>query len=454
MINSIIIKYLLFSFCLLPLGLAFGPAIPDIIISLGGILFLIYLYLSKNIDFLKKNYFLAFLIVCLYLVFTSLISSNIALSLESTLFYFRFGVMVLVIVFLSQNTNFLKYFTITLLITLVTISLDTFIEFFSNESLLYYLFFGQSNMLFKDCLECANYSGRISGIFGEEFILGSYLVRLLPILVGLLFFNFSSIKYFNYLILFLLILVSSAIFLSGERTAFFMLILFILISFIMVKRIRKIIFFSGLISSLIIMINISTNHELKTRMVNYTIKQFYQTTIKDNEDNLVELENKRISFFSVQHEVIYLTSLKIYRDSNYLFGIGPKIFREKCLDIKYHSYTIKDGSVNGCQLHPHNTYVQILLETGLIGFLLIFSIFIFLNVKFVKIYFYKKNKYIEKYFLLNLFCIINIYINLWPLMPTGNFFHNWISLIYFIPIGFYFYSKNLITNHQLDDRQL
>ncbi len=443
MINSLILKYLIISFCLLPLALALGPAISDLIVSIGGIFFLIYLYLTKNINFLKKNYFFAFLLIIFYLIFTSLISTNPLLSLESTLFYFRFGVMILIIIYLSQNTNFIKYFTISLTITLVLIALDTFIEFIYKESLLYFIFFGQSSLFYKECIECINYSGRISGIFGEEFILGSYLVRLLPILIGLLFFNFSSFKYFNYLILFILVLISSAIFLSGERTAFFMLLLFIFIAIILIKNLRKIIILAGIISFSIIVINITINEDLKTRMVNYTIKQFYQTTIKDSEDKLVELEDKRISFFTVQHEVIYLTSFKIFKDNNLFFGIGPKIFREKCLDKKYHSYTIRDGSVNGCQLHPHNTYIQILLETGIIGFFILISLFIYLNIKFLIFVFKNFNIYLDQYKLLSTFALINIYINLWPLMPSGNFFNNWLSIVFFVPVGIYFYTKEL-----------
>lgn len=446
MINSFIIKYLIISFCLLPLGLALGPAISDLIVSIGGIFFLIYLYLTKNINFLNKSYFLIFLVIVAYLIFTSLISSNPLLSLESTLFYFRFGVMVLIIVYLSKNTNFLKYFTISLAATLIIIALDTYIEFFYQESLLFSIFFGQSSYFYKECSECVNFSGRLSGIFGEELILGSYLVRLLPILIGLLFFSFSSFKYFNYIILFIIVLISSAIFLSGERTAFFMLLLLISITAILIKNLRKIIILAGIISFSIIIINITINVELKTRMVNYTINQFYQTTIKDSEDKLVELEDKRISFFTVQHEVIYLTSFKIFKDNNLLFGIGPKIFREKCLDKKYHSYNIKDGSVNGCQLHPHNTYIQILLETGIIGFFILISFFIYLNIKFLIFVIKNFNNYLDKYTLLSIFSLINIYINLWPLMPSGNFFNNWLSIVFFVPVGIYFYTNEL-KNH-------
>ena len=36
-----------------------------------------------------------------------------------------------------------------------------------------------------------------------------------------------------------------------------------------------------------------------------------------------------------------------------------------------------------------------------------------------------------------------IFINIWPLIPSGNFFNNWLSMLYFYPIGFYLYFKSV-----------
>ena len=39
-------------------------------------------------------------------------------------------------------------------------------------------------------------------------------------------------------------------------------------------------------------------------------------------------------------------------------------------------------------------------------------------------------------------------ITLWPLVPTGNFFNNYISIIHYLPIGFliFSYDKNIYIN--------
>ena len=42
----------------------------------------------------------------------------------------------------------------------------------------------------------------------------------------------------------------------------------------------------------------------------------------------------------------------------------------------------------------------------------------------------------------NAIAISAIFINIWPIAPSGNFFNNWLSMIYFYPVGFYLYFKS------------
>ena len=77
----------------------------------------------------------------------------------------------------------------------------------------------------------------------------------------------------------------------------------------------------------------------------------------------------------------YFSALKMFKE-NYLFGIGPKLFRIKCSEERYKPFeNVKVEDV--CSTHPHNTYIQLLSETGIIGFLLIFSLFILICYKFL-----------------------------------------------------------------------
>ena len=42
--------------------------------------------------------------------------------------------------------------------------------------------------------------------------------------------------------------------------------------------------------------------------------------------------------------------------------------------------------------------------------------------------------------------IVYFFVLLWPLIPTGNFFNNWINIISFFPLGIYIYNKKKKTN--------
>ena len=89
-----------------------------------------------------------------------------------------------------------------------------------------------------------------------------------------------------------------------------------------------------------------------TTYLNQIIREF---KFKSNLDDL--------KAFSDVHQSKYVTALKIYKD-NKIFGSGTKTFRHLCERPEYHTPPL------GCSTHPHNTYIQLLSETGLIGFFL------------------------------------------------------------------------------------
>ena len=66
--------------------------------------------------------------------------------------------------------------------------------------------------------------------------------------------------------------------------------------------------------------------------------------------------------------------------------------------------------------------------------MVIFFIYILKNN--IKILLKKKlNNFDLCFYFLN----IGIILNLLPLVPSGNFYNNWLSALIYLPIGFYFY---------------
>ena len=124
---------------------------------------------------------------------------------------------------------------------------------------------------------------------------------------------------------------------------------------------------------------------------------------------------------------------------HFILGTGVRGFRKLCRNKIY----ILNDVIDGCSTHPHNFYVQIFTSNGLIGFVLILTALIYIIYQIVlcrKKINLKKND--NKYHLAELLILISILVNMWPFVPSGNFFNNWLSMVFFYPVGYYLYFNN------------
>jgi O-antigen ligase len=92
--------------------------------------------------------------------------------------------------------------------------------------------------------------------------------------------------------------------------------------------------------------------------------------------------------------------------------------------------------LNGCNTHPHNIYLEFLSELGILGLLfLLVGLFFILFKLFIAIknIFYKnKINYNCSLF----FALLGIFVSIFPLFPSGSFFNNWLSAIFYFNFGF------------------
>ena len=98
--------------------------------------------------------------------------------------------------------------------------------------------------------------------------------------------------------------------------------------------------------------------------------------------------------------------------------------------------------VSACNTHPHNFYFQLLAETGFLGFVYIFSIFLFISFLLIKnfiFYIFNSSKKVSDS---ELCILVGFFLVLWPLTTNGNFFNNWLNLINFYPLGIYLFFKD------------
>ena len=158
-------------------------------------------------------------------------------------------------------------------------------------------------------------------------------------------------------------------------------------------------------------------------------------------DSKLIIENKKDKIvpnkyyiFSKEHHGHYVVAARMFLE-NPFFGQGPRSFRYLCSEERF----LKNDGI--CTTHPHNLFLQILAETGLFGFLFIFALLIF-SLKEIFTSTQKRNNLFQ----IRYISLIAIFVNLFPFVPSGNFFNNWLSFIYYYPIAFYIYSINKSKN--------
>jgi O-antigen ligase len=441
--NNNYINYFKYSFLLLPFALISGPFIPDLIVSIGAIFCLFNLKKIFKVNNCHKNKVILFIIFFnFYLFINSIITNSYTISLTTTLFYCRFLFFILLFAYIFKISDLSKLFFYSLFYAFTFIVFDSLFQHFFDKNI-----FGFEKVCVRDC-EFENFKMlRLTGPFKGEAIVGSYLVRLLPLLLGIYFISFY--KKFNIFILSLLILlVTLVVFISGERTSFFYLLTIFFILFLTLKTDSGVKFkFFSLISIFLFFILVMFS-EARFRMINFTLIQAgikNDVTVTDNviksvKENYIINSNKnekinklnsnsKFVVFSNQHMSHYYVAIEMFKE-NFLFGHGVKSFRHKCKDYQYSEDFF-------CNTHPHNIPLQFLAELGIVGFVLYFLLLVTIIWIFAKqffnIYFINNNKLISN----GKICfLVSIFINLFPFSPSGNFFNNWISIFLYLPVIF------------------
>ena len=286
-----------------------------------------------------------------------------------------------------------------------------------------------------------------TGPFGNEKIAGTYLKNFSFFSIFYIFYTFKKHKLLNLILIFIITLHLTSTLLAGNRMP---LILFMFGAVLVVLLIKNLRFVTSI--SLVIFISIFFILSKNDPLIKSSYERFYANINiskiinydKKNKQNQEESTkkydsdkiNKNIVLFRQSgHNRVFRTAIEIFKESPFI-GFGLKSFRIKCVSV-----LIKDSRKNleetqkvSCGNHPHNYYLELLSEVGIIGLLLIIS-FILILLKNSFGYLKKHNKQNDLDIILVLPAVIVFILEVWPIKSTGSFFTTWNATFFWINAG-------------------
>ena len=263
---------------------------------------------------------------------------------------------------------------------------------------------------------------RFSGPFGSELIAGGYIQRfsILSFFAIVLIGAKNSNKLIKYLLPIFFLIFSFAIILSGNRMPMLIFLMTIILLFIFTKKIRIYFIPSIVLFSLIFFTIFKSNNQIKTHFLGFEDRISKIVVAVINKD----FENKD----SPQYLKEFLTFYDTWLMNKYMGG-GIKNFRFYC-HVRP-NIDLDNGFV--CNMHPHNYYLEIMTETGLVGLAITTTLFlVIIYATFIRKYFLNSN--LNNNFLITPFIFLFI-AEIFPIKSTGSFYTTGNTTYLFLIIG-------------------
>ena len=332
--------------------------------------------------------------------------------LVKSIFYFRFFILYFGLKFLiKKNIINFKYLFYVYSLCALFVCVDLIFQYKFGVD-----FFGYEGN-----------NRRLSGPFGDELIAGSYVQRffIFSLFSIILFANFKNKLSNSLLILLILILSSVAILISGNRMPFLLFILMLFLTFFYSKKIRIILIM------LTVLITIFFSYLVKFDQKFY----YHYSGFEEKSLQIIIYLKDKVSGNPITTTNSYIKELELglltWKINKY-FGGGIKSFYWNCISMDAQGF----GGSNkaNCNSHPHNYYLQILAELGIVGLFLTILLFLSIIFKSIKKIHFGENIQNERNIIVPFFIIFLV--EIFPLKTTGSFFTSINASFLFIIIAF------------------
>lgn len=375
---------------LIPLLMYVGPAPTDIAASLVSALFLIRSCASNNWSWLRERWVQIAMLFWTFLIVHSLFQSDVLHSLSRAAPWGRYPLLAAAIAFwLGRESSFSKRMLFSIALACSVMACDAWVQYLSGTSMT-----GNPKW----------YGGRLTGPYDMPRLGYTIVWIIIPLIAFCAKFDKEK-KLLSFCKVIFALFWLSAILITGDRTPLFLLILSFLAVCALSPYVRQRIIFCGPILLL-----------LFTAL--YFQPSLYYRYVNETKDHLGR-------FWHNPYGEIVLDSWDLIQQSPVL-GVGVKEYRNVSKGLREP------------QPHPHNFYLELIVETGVFGFLLLLTMHaVWLGDMWQTYSLWKMN-------LLVIGLVAAIGVRIWPFSVSPSYYTSWNVIPFWLILGWWYSYKNIL----------
>lgn len=401
-LESILQKSCSWIIILFPFFVMAGRGVADSALTLAGILFLIFCIARKDSKPFQEKWFIVFLIFWGYMILRSLFSNDINLALGKSLPIIRYALFGLCFqhIFI-EKPEVSKKILISCAIVLIFLAIDGYIQFFTGVDL-----------LGRPKFDAGGYY-RLTGPF-PKLVLGSMVSVLSFPLIYYCMHQVLQNKKHMIPYTALCLLIYSIIMFSGERGPLIQTTACIGIAFFIIskKPIKILSFGVPLFAAAFAILYFVGGNGLIDRQFASIIHAFQNYSAND-------------------YGKLYNAGLSIVKE-HWFLGVGPKHYAQYCEQIS-----------DTCYYHPHNIYLELLTDGGIVG-LSIFGSLLYVLLK--PTFTFREQNSLQRIIAVSI--TIFVMVKFFPFTTHTGLFKNWYGVPLWFLIGWMLHANRILEIRQ------
>lgn len=378
----------------IPLFLVTGRAAADVAILLIALLFIVRSIVTRDGSWLRATWVRFGLALWVWMLLISNFAFDVGLSYIQAVPWLRFLLFAVALEAWVLNTVWIRRLVISATVMLVLVAVDAWWQYFTGF----------------DFLGHPRPSGtRLTGPF-DDLRVGTYLLKLMfPALLGFALWRIgekANIGFKLFLGIAALVVIG-AVFVSGERMAFLLLVLGLVLAAVLQKGALRAavagVLVTGAVGVGVVAMADRAMLERQFTSVVTTLSIFRDTPYGELWRSALQLGSERPGT-----------------------GVGMKNFRVACKDPQIGLPEEVEGR---CGTHPHNLYLEWFSESGVPGLML----FLLMLAALAKHLWQGWQIEYSRAWMAG--PVIAVIIQLWPIATTASFFSNWSGALMWLAIG-------------------